>query len=218
MRSLILTIILTSSSFSYAWLDIRFGGGVSGSQAKDDVASPPNGQSFSFTAAGTGSADAVIYLGRLGLGGRYTIIDSIASYQIPSPATPDLSRLASMRIYDSGFSGLMSYRFHDSQHKLKGGASMIAIGEFTLTAGPADKFRLLTTDASGNQVMYSSSSVWNYAGSLTGGVAFGALLAEIEIGYRSAQATNVVVLNTTKSASNVILNMPYAMALLGFTF
>ena len=188
---------------SWAQINLRFGGSTAESRLSD--VNPDGKQNF-FLSGSNVNVDFIFFMGRLGIGARYSKMDNIhdtASAQVNSSTnvstsatnnsqgTPSLN-LSSAKILNTGLLGLLSYRFYesDSESELqfeKQKAWKIPLksfAEIVLAGGKSSQFQMITKDDVGLERTYDASNVDNYSASLLGGYQISVFQLSAEVGYR----------------------------------
>lgn len=177
------------------------------------------------------NADLIFYLGRIGLGARYTKMDTIKGYQVNSSTQNSSSyetiTASSARILNSGLSALVSVRFYESEFESEmqlDKSKMIKLpaktfGELVLSGGKSNQFQMITKDDVGVETNYTATNVDNYSASLLAGFQLTVFQLGLEAGYREMHVHNA------KSNAGIVdredaykIGYPFVGATLGFGF
>lgn len=227
MKQTIFFIALFSSLAAWAEINIRYGSN-SGESRMADV--NQNGQQSFFFSGSNSNLDLIFYMGRLGIGGRYTKLDTIQGYKVGSSGqssqATDIAP-SSARLLNSGLSALVSLRFYSSEFETefkieKADVTKIpskGFGDLVLTAGKANQFQMITKDESGSEALYTATNVDNFSASLLAGYQISALILGLEAGYREMHVHNARINSTDVDRQEAYkIGYPFVGATIGLGF
>jgi len=228
MRQTIFFLLIFFSFASQAQMNFRLG--VSTGESKLSDVNPDNKQSYFFSGSNF-NADLIFYMGRLGVGARYSKMDTIKDYQINSAhqrsSSYETLSPSSAKMINSGLSGLVTYRFYESEFQTDVQLDKVkmmkvpskSFGELVLTAGKSNQFRMITQDETGIEANYMASNVDNYSASLMAGFQVTVLQVGLEAGYREMHIhdahSNTFVANREEAYK---IAYPFLGASVGFGF
>jgi hypothetical protein len=225
-QSIFLTVLLVAG-FAQAEINIRFGSN-SGESRMSDV--NQSGQQSFFFSGSNSNLDLIFYMGRLGIGGRYTKLDTIQGYNVNSGSQSQATEISpsSVRLLNSGLSALVSLRFYSSEFETefrmaeKGDAKKIpskTFGDLVMTAGKANQFQMITKDEAGAEALYSATNVDNFSASLLAGYQITALILGLEAGYREMHVHNARTNSTDVNREDAYkIGYPFVGATIGLGF
>jgi hypothetical protein len=225
MKQTIFLTVLLVASFARAEINIRFGSN-SGESRVADVSQ--NGQQSFFFSGSNSNLDLIFYMGRLGIGGRYTKLDTIQGYKVNSAPGSQATEISpsSAKLMNSGLSALVSLRFYSSEFetefKMADKESKIpskTFGDLVLTGGKANQFQMITKDEAGAEALYSATNVDNFSASLLAGYQITSLILGLEAGYREMHVHNARINSTNVDREDAYkIGYPFVGATIGLGF